>query len=42
MDMILLRFLLAFCGGPLACMGTAIGVGYLAWVMSRPDSGWNR
>lgn len=34
MTAIILRFLLAFCGGSLACMVTAVGVVYLAWVMS--------
>jgi len=42
MDTIILRFLLAFCGGPLVCVGTAIGIVYLAWVMSRPDNGWDQ
>ncbi len=42
MTAIILRFLLVFCGGTLACVVTAIGVVYLAWVMSRPDNGWDR
>lgn len=42
METIILRFLLAFCGGPLACVVAAIGVVYTAWVMSRPNNGWDR
>ena len=42
MATIILRFLLVLCGGTLACVAGAIGVVYLAWVMSRPDNGWDR
>jgi hypothetical protein len=42
MDTIILRFVLVFCGGPLACAVVAFGVVYLAWVMSRPHNGWDR
>ena len=42
MTMILLRFLLVFCGGSFALAITVIGSVYLAWVMSRPDNGWDR
>ena len=34
----ILRFLFLFCGGTLACVFTAFGVFYLAWVMSRPGT----
>jgi hypothetical protein len=42
MATIILRFLLVLCGGSLMCLGTGVGVIYLAWAMSRRDNGWDR
>jgi type IV secretory pathway VirB2 component (pilin) len=42
MDTVILRSLFVICGGPLACAVATIGVVYLAWMMSRPDNGWDR
>jgi hypothetical protein len=38
---ILLRFLLVFCGGSLACVVVSVGVVYSAWIMSRRANGWS-
>ncbi len=35
-------FWFVFCGAPLACVITGLGVLYAAWRMSRRDNGWDR
>jgi hypothetical protein len=36
----ILRFLFLFCGGTMACVFAALGVFFLAWVISQRDNGW--
>lgn len=38
MTALILRFLLAFCGCPLACLVAGVGILYSAWTMSRRDN----
>jgi hypothetical protein len=42
MTSMVLRFLLACCGGLFVCVLAGVGVVYMAWVMAQRDNGWQQ